>query len=112
VEVTFEDARAHLGLETQRQWNDLAITRTTPALLGLYSLVVLLAQHLLKGEPLPVKATAWYSKREATFSDAIAFVRQHLWQHTEFVHSPIQSRPVPIPHSVLRGFVELLCYAA
>ncbi len=112
VEVTFEDTRAHLGLETQRQWNDLAIARTTPALLGLYSLVVLLAQHLLKGEPLPVKTTAWYSKREATFSDAIAFVRQHLWQHTEFVHSPIQSRPVPIPDSVLRGFLELLCYAA
>ena len=112
VEVTFEDARAHLGLETQRQWSDLAIARTTPALLGLYSLVVLLAHHLLKRQPLPVQTSAWYIKREATFSDAIAFVRQHLWQHTEFVHSHIQGRPVPIPDAVLRGFVDLLCYAA
>ena len=112
VEVTFEDARAHLGLETQRQWSDLAIARTTPALLGLYSLVVLLAHHLLKGQPLPVQTSAWYTKREATFSDVIAFVRQHLWEHTEFVHSHVQGRPVPIPDAVLRGFVDLLCYAA
>ncbi len=112
VEVTFEDARAHLGLETQRQWSDLAIARTTPALLGLYSLLVLLAQHLLKGNSLPVQTTAWYTKREAAFSDVIAFVRRHLWLHTEFAHSPIQARPVPIPDPVLRGLVDLLCYAA
>ena len=43
MEVTFEEARAHLGLETQRQWNDWAIGRTTPALFGLYSLVTLMA---------------------------------------------------------------------
>lgn len=112
VEVTFEDARAHLGLETQRQWSDWAIARTTPALLGLYSLVVLLAHHLLNGALLPVQATAWYTKHEATFSDAIAFVRQHLWVHTKFTHSHIQGRPVPIPDSVLHGLVALLCYAA
>ena len=112
AEVTFEDARAHLGLETQRQWSDLAIARTTPALLGLYSLVALLTQHLLKGEPLPVQTTAWYTKPEATFSDTIAFVRQHLWQHTEFVHSHVQGRPVPIPNTVVRGLVDILCYAA
>ena len=45
LEVTFEEARAHLGVETQRQWTDLAITRTTPALLGLFSLVTLLAHR-------------------------------------------------------------------
>jgi hypothetical protein len=112
VEVTFEDARAHLGLETQRQWSDLAIARTTPALLGLYSLVVLLAQHLLKGEPIPVQTTAWYTKREAAFSDVIAFVRQYLWAHTEFEHSHVQGRHAPIPDSVLHGLVDLLCYAA
>jgi DDE superfamily endonuclease len=39
MEVTFEEARTHLGIETQRQWSDLAISRTTPALFGLYSLV-------------------------------------------------------------------------
>lgn len=49
VEVTFEEARAHLGIETQRQWSDLAILRTTPSLLGLYSLVTLFAHQLLQG---------------------------------------------------------------
>jgi DDE superfamily endonuclease len=112
VEVTFEDVRAHLGLETQRQWSDLAIARTTPALLALYSVVVLLAQHLLQVEPLPVRRTAWYSKPEATFADVIALVRRSLWQHTEFVHSPILGRHVPIPDNVLHGLVDLLCYAA
>src|SRR5512132_1108717 len=43
VEVTFEEARAHLGFETQRQWSDKAITRTTPVLLGLFSVVTLAA---------------------------------------------------------------------
>ena len=35
LEVTFQEARTHLGVETQRQWSDLAICRTTPALLRL-----------------------------------------------------------------------------
>jgi hypothetical protein len=112
IEVTFEDARAHLGLETQRQWSERAIARTTPALLGLYSLIVLLAHQLLQGQPLPVQTTAWYTKREATFSDVIAFVRQHLWTHTEFVHSPIQDRPLSISGSVLYGLIDWLCYAS
>jgi hypothetical protein len=38
VEVTFEESRRHLGVETQRQGSDLAIARTTPVLLGLFSL--------------------------------------------------------------------------
>ena len=102
VEVTFEEARAHLGLETQRQWSDLAIARTTPALFGLYSMIVLLAQHLLNGQPLPTRTTAWYVKPEATFSDVIAFVRCYLWQHTEFANSPPQGRPVRA-HLGVRG---------
>jgi hypothetical protein len=36
TEVTFAVARRHLGMETQRQWSDKAIARTTPALLGLF----------------------------------------------------------------------------
>jgi len=112
VEVTFEETRAHLGLETQRQWSDLAIARTTPALLGLYSLIVLIAHHLLKGEKIPIHSTAWYAKRQATFSDVIAFVRLHLWQHTQFAHSHLSTRPVPIPDPVLRGLLDILCHAA
>jgi DDE family transposase len=46
VEVTFQEVRAHLGVETQRQWADLASARTTPTLLGLFSVVTLLAHAL------------------------------------------------------------------
>ncbi len=112
VEVTFEDARAHLGLETQRQWSDLAIVRTTPALFGLYSLIVLIAYHLLNGQDIPIHQTAWYSKPQATFSDVIAFVRQHLWENTEFLHSHSLGRPTPIPEHVLHTLIDILCYAA
>jgi hypothetical protein len=110
VEVTFEEVRAHLGMETQRQWSDLAIQRTTPALLGLFSLVTLLAHHLSAGNP-PVQATAWYVKPQPTFSDAIALVRYHLWTTMKFVNSPAESRFRLIPDSILPGLVETICYA-
>src|SRR5204863_778796 len=78
VEVTFHEVRAHLGVETQRQWSDLAIVRTTPALLALFSLVIVFAQQLLDGHSFPVRQAAWYTKALPTFSDTLAFVRQHL----------------------------------
>ena len=52
LEVTFEEARAHLGIETQRQWSDLAILRTTPALLGF-----VLARHSVCSSPAPRTTT-------------------------------------------------------
>lgn len=110
IEVTFEEARAHLGLETQRQWSDLAIQRTTPALLGLFSLVTLLAHHLSDGHP-PVQTAAWYAKSQPTFSDAIALVRYHLWTTMKFVNSPAETRYRLIPDSILPGLVETICYA-
>jgi hypothetical protein len=81
MEVTFEEARAHLGIETQRQWNDLAIGRSTPALFGLYSLVTLLAHALLQAEARVVRTAAWYAKVRPTFSAALATVRRELWSH-------------------------------
>ncbi len=69
IEVTFEECRAHLGIETQRQWSDAAIARTTPVLPGLYSLVALFARaHLPEGQ-VPVQRSAWYCKSQATLSD-------------------------------------------
>jgi hypothetical protein len=112
VEVTFEEARAHLGLETQRQWSDLAIVRTTPALLGLFSLVTLLAHRLTQNKPFPVRSAAWYVKVEPTFSDAIALVRRHLWTNTKFTNSPSATGFVEIPIPVLHGMVDALCYTA
>src|SRR5438034_7092694 len=75
VEVTFAEVRRHLGVETQRQWSDLAIARTTPALLGLFSLVTLWAGATRGVQP---RSAAWYPKPRPTFSDALAAVRHHL----------------------------------
>ena len=76
VEVTFAEVRRHLGVETQRQWSDLAIARTTPALLGLFSLVTLWAGARCGG--VRARSAAWYPKPRPTFSDALAAVRYRL----------------------------------
>jgi hypothetical protein len=112
VEVTFEEVRAHLGVETQRQWSDLAIARTTPALLGLFSLVTLLAHQLAETEPLPVRQAAWYVKQRPTFSDALAAVRYQLWHPRDFHTSLSSTDVVKIPRSLLTRFIDMLCYAA
>lgn len=111
VEVTFQESRAHLGLETQRQWSDLAIERTTPALLGLFSFVTLLANQLADRESFPVRSTAWYQKREPTFADAIALVRKYLWTNMKFVNPYADTEVVVFPQSLLHGLVDTVCYA-
>src|SRR5919199_1472926 len=87
VEVTFQEARAHLGVETQRQWSDKAIARTTPCLLALFSIVTLLAARLPARERRHAAATAWYRKPQPTFSDALAAVRQAIWREQGLVTS-------------------------
>jgi hypothetical protein len=84
LEVTFHEVRDHLGVETQRQWSDWAIARTTPALLGLFSLVTLLANTHAQNGKIPIRQDAWYCKPLPTFSDALALVRQVVWQHRYF----------------------------
>jgi hypothetical protein len=112
MEVTFEEARAHLGMETQRQWNDRAIARATPALLSLYSVMTLTAHLLIdKGETW-VRSTAWYGKTRPTFSDAIAWTRRHLWEHLHFSTSHQETDLIKIPRALLERFTEALCYAA
>jgi hypothetical protein len=76
--------RAHLGVETPRKWSDLAIARTTPALLGLFSLVALWMDDLVNAKRIAPQATAWYRKTNLTFSDAIAAVRREIWHHQTF----------------------------
>ncbi|EFH83090.1 transposase [Ktedonobacter racemifer] len=112
VEVTFHEVRAHLGVETQRQWSDLAIVRTTPALLGLFSLVTLFAHQLLGGQPFPIRQAAWYTKALPTFSDTLAFVRQHLWPSTFFSVSSYEGDTVQIPRVFFDHLVETLAFAA
>jgi hypothetical protein len=110
IEVTFEESRAHLGMETQRQWNDLAIERTTPALLGLYSLVCLFTKALYPAGKLPLYQTAWYSKEEVSFSDALAVVRQALWGNFNFETCPSKPDVCLVPRSMLDRLAFAACY--
>jgi hypothetical protein len=112
LEVTFHEVRAHLGVETQRQWSDLAILRTTPALLGLFSLVTLFTQARLDGQPLPVRQAAWYAKTAPTFSDTLAFVRQLLWPVTVFSTSPSSNDVIEIPRALFDRLTDTLAFAA
>jgi hypothetical protein len=114
LEVTFHEVRAHLGVETQRQWSDRAILRTTPALLGLFSVVTLLAhQHLASTPPAGVPhQAAWYAKTTPTFSDALALVRRRLWTSTIFPTSPCAHDLVKVPRALVDHLTGLLCYAA
>ena len=133
IEVTFQEVRAHLGLETQRQWSDAAIERTTPVLLGLYSLVCLRAGDILATTPKSC-AAAWYRKSGFTFSDAIAALRTQLWLDGIFQRSASDREWQKILHSVpddhavgglvteyhrlnvpperIQSVVETLCFAA
>ncbi len=111
LEVTFHEVRAHLGVETQRQWSELAIVRTTPALLGLFSLVTLCAKEFLCHNPLPTRQSAWYAKPLPTFADTLALVRQQLWP-VAFCLSPNQPDVVQIPRPLLERLTETLAFVA
>ena len=80
LEVTFEEVREHLGVETQRQWSDKAIARTTPILMSLYTIVCVIADKLHEQRPIEVAQTAWYEKKDATFSDLLTTIRKMLWR--------------------------------
>jgi DDE superfamily endonuclease len=97
METTFQEARRHLGVETQRQWSELAIRRTTPALLGLFSLVTLFAHQRMMSSMGAVRRAAWYLKTHPTFSDALALVRKELWAHGTFRRSLADTDTVKVP---------------
>jgi len=112
VEVTFEEVRAHLGVETQRQWSDKAILRTTPALLGLFSIVALCAHELSKSRKLKPRTAAWYPKAVLTFSDAIAAVRRETWAHQISFMSRPRRDSIEIPRRIWHRMQNALAYAA
>jgi hypothetical protein len=111
LEVTFQEVRAHLGVETQRQWSDKAIARTTPILMGLFSWVTLLAHHSQVDGELPVRQAAWYAKTTPTFSDAIALVRSRIWQHWGFCMSGVVPDIQKSHKNVLNRLFEAVCYS-
>lgn len=110
VEVTFEESRRHLGIETQRQWSDRAIQRTTPGLYGLFSLITMLAQELFNADKLKIRSAVWYKKEVATFSDAIGCVRQYLWEARSFQTSKKGDEWIKIPRSYLECLTDTLCF--
>src|SRR4051812_632991 len=112
VEVTFRDVRDHLGVETQRQWSDLAIARTTPCLLGLFSLVTLLAARLSLQARLAVATAAWDRKKSPTFADTLAAVRREIWREQGFLTSQIAPEVKKLRPALLDGITYALCHAA
>ena len=112
MEVTFEEARAHLGLETQRQWSDLAIARTTPVLLGLFSVVTLLAVQWHRSGLLVTEQTAWYEKGCPTFSDCMRLARQQIWRSRIMGPSGEEVEVLQLPLPLLEALVHGLSSAA
>jgi DDE superfamily endonuclease len=113
METTFQEVRQRLGFETQRQWSEKALRRTAPALLGLFSLVTLLAhRHIAEGAQI-VRKAAWYDKAHPTFSDALALVRRQLWALEEtFYRSSLESDTVKVPREFMERLTDAICYAA
>ena len=112
VEVTFQEVRAHLGVETQRQWSDTAIARTTPCLLALFSIVTLLATRLPARERRQVAITAWYAKPCPTFSDALAAVRRAIWREQALRTSRRRTNRTKRRPVLPAAWAYALCHAA
>jgi hypothetical protein len=112
LEVTFEETRRHLGVETQRQWTDLAIARTTPAVMGSFSLVTLWAGDLFSQTTSMPRQASWYRKSTLTFSDALATVRLRLWWPEGFATCRSPNERVEVPRALLERLTDTLCYAA
>ena len=110
LEVTFEESRRHLGIETNRQWSEKAIKRTTPCLFGLFSLITMVAQELAKSGKLQIRSAVWYEKELATFSDAIGCVRQYLWEWRSFQTSQNEVEMIKIPRPLLECLTDTLCF--
>ncbi len=110
LEVTVEESRAHLGIETQRQWNDHAIERSTPALFGLYSLIAILGHACYPTGNIPCATAAWYRKPHPTFSDVLGAVRSVLWDNQGFQTFATDPEMVIVPRSVFSGLIHAVCY--
>jgi hypothetical protein len=109
TETTFEEARRHLGVETQRQWSDLAILRTTPTLLALFSLVTLWASQLAAERGPVVECVRWYRKSLPTFSDALALVRHELWAAQLSATSPLTGTAQNVPAELIERLLLIAC---
>lgn len=112
IETTFQECRNYLGFETQRQWSDKAIQRTTPAILALFSIICIMALKLSKGKKLLPEIAVWYNKGEATFSDVLIFVRQHLWNRIYLRKSTLEPDLLNFNCQNWQGLIEQLAGVA
>jgi hypothetical protein len=110
--VTFEEVRRHLGVETPRQWSELAIRRTTPAVLGRFSLGTLFTQQQVRRTPARVRPAAWYPQARPPFADALALVRRELWAPGAFRRSVCEPAMVKVPRAFIEHLTATLCDAA
>jgi len=112
VEVTFREVRDHLGVETQRQWSDRAIARTTPCLLALFSIITLLAARLDRRAHSAVRVDAWYRKPRPTFVDTLAAVRRQFWREQGLLLSRRRAEAMKLRPALCDGIAYALCHAA
>jgi hypothetical protein len=114
MEPTFQEVRQRLGFETGRHWSEMAIQRTAPTLLALYSVVTLFAHKYMTKSGAPgARQTAWYDKTHPTFSDALGLVRKELWaQEMSFCGSAQEIETVKVPREFLERLTDAVCYAA
>ena len=105
IETTFEELRAHLGLETTRGWCRGTVLRAAPCLFGLYTAAALLYQAL--PERKRCGPLAWPGKQATTFSDALAAVRRWLWSEWVFPQAEGGTAVAKLPEPVR----EIILYA-
>jgi len=106
IEVTFQEMRSYVGLETTRGRSERTVLRVAPSLFGLYTIVACWYAQL------PVRqrrehGVEWIGKSDVTFSDAITAVRRWLWQEWIFA-IPGHSR---VFQKIRRPFRAVLLYA-
>jgi hypothetical protein len=120
IEVTFEESRALLGLETTRHWCRQSVLRVTPILLGLFTAVALIWKELSRqtngAQRQRFSQTPCYRKSTMTFADALYWVRWELWRSTLLGHHDSQRRPSrrfdSLPRSLRNTLIWHLAAAA
>jgi hypothetical protein len=111
IETTFQELRAHLGLETTRGRTPATVLRAAPCLLGLFSVVALLYARL-PAHSRHEGGVTWSGKREVTFSDALSTVRRWMWVEWIFVACGHKETFTKLPDSLRETLLYALAPAA
>jgi hypothetical protein len=112
IETTFEEVRAHLGLETLENYCENAVNRSVPALLALFTIIALWFRKQWQLDPPQIQRTPWYRKTEPTFSDALVAIRLDLLNHTFFSHPQYSAGLDLIPRLLRDFFIQRIVQVA